>query len=254
MDKKVIIKNFSKHAASYDDHAGIQEKCAEKLIGLLEGKYFAQILEIGCGTGIYTRLLRNKYPGAGITAVDISEEMVALARTKLQGANIDFAAADGERIASDKKFGLITSNASFQWFNDLDATIKLFSRTLTPGGVLSFSMYGPKTFTELNEVLMTYFDREHRLAASKFYSHGELKTIIGKYFSEYELKEECFTANFSSLRGLLLDIKRSGTRGEGLGGNVFLGKRAIHDMEKIYMNRFGGVAATHHVYFSRAVK
>ncbi|MEM9991460.1 MAG: methyltransferase domain-containing protein [Bacteroidota bacterium] len=40
------------------------------------------ILEVGCGTGYNTALLAKHYPNAQITALDVSEEMIAKARQK----------------------------------------------------------------------------------------------------------------------------------------------------------------------------
>ena len=48
------------------------------------------------------------------------------------------------------------------------------------------------------------------------------------------------------------DVKHSGTRGEGLGSSTFLGKYAIREMERTYIEKFGSIVATHHVYFCKA--
>jgi hypothetical protein len=78
--------------------------------------------------------------------------------------------------------------------------------------------------------------------------------ILRSHFDDVEFREEFFSISFYDLMDLLKDIKHSGTRGEGLGGSVFLGKYAVSEMEKTYIRRFGRVIATHHVYFCRAVK
>ena len=80
--KSKIKRNFSRSALTYDDHASVQKACAGQLIKQLEGTSCRKILEVGCGTGTYTRLLRKRYPDAEITAVDISEGMVGEAEKK----------------------------------------------------------------------------------------------------------------------------------------------------------------------------
>jgi malonyl-CoA O-methyltransferase len=253
MDKKIITGNFSRNAASYDDHAAVQKSCAEKLIGLAGKRGVTRILEIGCGTGNYTRILRDAYARADITAIDIAEDMVNLARGKFPEGDVHFKVADGEQTVFNGRFDLITSNASFQWFEDLEKAIAIFSRVLVDGGMLCFSMYGPETFREFKEVLGAHFRRRSvDLSSSGFASRSRMENILKKHFKKFEISEECFNVAFFSLWDFLRNVKCSGTRGEGLGGKIFLGKYAIKEMEKTYVEKFGGIFATHHVYFCRA--
>ncbi len=84
MDKKTLARNFSRCASVYDKHANIQRRAASELMEELPRSDFTSILEIGCGTGGYTRLLRERFKYAAITSVDIAEKMVAVARQKLK--------------------------------------------------------------------------------------------------------------------------------------------------------------------------
>ena len=252
MDKKIIKGNFSKHAASYEEHAAIQKSCAEELISMLGDGVFGDILEVGCGTGMYTRMLCDRYAGASITALDISEDMVRVARKKLEGERLKFEIADGENLAFDKKFDLITSNASFQWFEDIDRAFGLFRENLKPGGTLLFSMYGPETFQEFKAVLGYFFGARRWLSSSKFLLCREVEGILKKHFTECEVTEARFSADFLSIWDFLKNIKNTGTRGEGLGQGIFLGKYSLMELERKYIEKFGSITATHHVYFCRA--
>ncbi|MFH1552078.1 MAG: malonyl-ACP O-methyltransferase BioC [Candidatus Omnitrophota bacterium] len=252
MDKKIIRNNFSRNADSYDDHAAVQKRCAEKLIELIRGKQFRRILEVGCGTGIYTKLLRDEYADAQITALDISGDMVEIAQKKFSQGDVAFMVADGEQIRRDEKLDLITSNASFQWFERFGTALELFARTLADDGVLCFSMYGPETFKEFEEVLGRHFGGRPWLSSSRFVSRETTEVILKKHFKNFDLVEEHFTVDFFSLWDFLKDIKHSGARGEGLGGGRFLGKYVIKELEKTYIEKFGGITATHHVYFCKA--
>ncbi len=252
LNKLIIEGNFSKNAVTYDDHASVQKKCAEKLIELIDLDYFPGILEIGCGTGIYTSLLMERYPEAAITAVDISGEMIETARKKISGKNVDLFVADAERLDMGKKFNLITSNASFQWFSGIDRAFDTFSKHLLPGGVLCFSIYGPQTFKEFKEVLGTHFGPRQWLSSSYFAAMPEIEDALGRYFSRWQISEENFSVDFFSIWDFLQNIKKSGARGEGLGRDAFLGKYVLREMEKTYMEKFGGITATHNVYFCRA--
>lgn len=253
VDKSIINNNFSKSAFSYDNHSHVQKRCAEKLIDILGSKECSRILEVGCGTGVYTRLLCDRYPEAHIMATDISELMLGVARKRLHGKRVKFLTADGDLLAPTDKHELITSNASFQWFDDLRGSFERYASSMSSEGMFCFSMYGPKTFIELKEIVRSYFGPKSTLSSDRFITLTDLKDILGSIFYAFELKEDYFTVEFPSLMELLIDIKRSGARGEGIGKNYFLGKNMIHDMERTYLKRFGKITATHHVYFCKAV-
>ena len=61
IDKAVVVKNFSKYAFSYDQHTDVQNEVAGMLARLLPKDGVANILEIGCGTGNYTEILKDKF-------------------------------------------------------------------------------------------------------------------------------------------------------------------------------------------------
>ncbi len=181
INKELVRKHFNRHAQEYDRYAAIQNLMGEKLLEAVREERgerpFARILEIGCGTGNFTRMLLEAYPDAHYTAIDLSESMIAKAKEKLGKAaeRVVFVAADAETAAErifgaggsgetvsgkagspDAAFGrhsfdLIVSNATFQWFNTPRQTVRSFLRLLEGGGILAFSTFGPQTFRELHE-------------------------------------------------------------------------------------------------------
>ncbi|MDP8259103.1 MAG: methyltransferase domain-containing protein [Candidatus Aadella gelida] len=254
MDKRLIEQNFSRNAGVYDNHASVQRKCAESLTEFIRERSFSRILEVGCGTGFYTGMLREMNDAASIDAIDLSEEMIDIARSKDGEKLTEFRVCDGEEIFAGEKFDLVTSNASFQWFQDFEGSLERFKNTMTENGVICFSMYGPETFKELQEILSDYFGKYLPLTSEKFISFEEAQMIVGRYFKNVLMREEKFTVDFVSLWDFLRDIKRSGTRGEGLARDIFLGKYTMKALEKAYIEKFKGIRATHHIYFCRAEK
>jgi len=114
VNKAIIKENFSKHAREYDQYSKVQNFCASKLINEIGCKQCHNILDLGCGTGNYTKLLRDKFPKSLIKAVDISRAMVEVSKEKLSNQKIEFIIADAEQFKLDNGFDLVTSNASFQ--------------------------------------------------------------------------------------------------------------------------------------------
>ncbi len=252
MNKDIVEFNFSRHAKTYDDHAVVQKECAVRLAEMLGGEEFSRILEIGCGTGEYTRCLADRHPGAEITAIDISATMLDMARKKLKDRNVRFVLGDGEDVEIDEKYDLITSNASFQWFDNVERVVKVFSGALNEGGVLCFSMYGRETFREFKRALDVYYGPHRWLTSSRFISFEDLRSMLGRHFKSPYLEEKFFTVQFPSLINFLRSIKQSGARGEGLDNDIYLGRYGLKGIEEKFAREFGGVIATHHVYFCKA--
>src|SRR6266516_2925008 len=70
--------------------AGVQRKAFQRALSHCGDLAGASVLEIGCGTGRWSRLLRDL--GAHVVAIDLSEE--AIARNARTIAGIDFRAGD----------------------------------------------------------------------------------------------------------------------------------------------------------------
>jgi len=254
INKVIIEENFSKHARDYDQHSKVQNFCASMLIKEVEAKSFTKILDIGCGTGNYTKLLREKFPKAEIKAIDISSEMVEVAKSKLGDQGIEFIVADAQEFKLKEEFDLISSNASFQWFQELRLDLIRYRGALSKGGSILFSTFGPKTFAQLHSCLEEFLNKPLAISASNFLKKEEIETILKGVFKEVEVKEEIYNQEYGSLLDLLENLRCTGTRGEGLKGEIFWTPRTIDQIEKIYNKRFKKVIATYQMFFCRGVK
>ena len=254
VNKETIKKNFSRYAQHYDDYCTIQHLCAFRLVDKLHSNGFNDILDIGCGTGNYTSLLKKAFPGARITALDISKEMIDIARSKLGTDSIDFVVADAEEIDLRERFDLISSNATFQWFDDMGGSLAKYKKLLNKGGFISFSLFGPLTFFELNISLRELFEEETAISSSGFVEKEILEEVLKPLFSEVEVEEELYKERYGSLDELLKKIKYSGVRGGGLGRSGFWTQEKLDRLEDIYKNNFGEIIATHQVFFCKGVR
>ncbi|MFH1245062.1 MAG: methyltransferase domain-containing protein [Candidatus Omnitrophota bacterium] len=253
-NKETIRKNFSQCAPYYDRYSSVQNLCAEGLIERIRGNNFANILEIGCGTGNYTQLLTGHFPRARIKAVDISPEMIKIAQQKFPPPNVDFIAGDGEKIDFPDSFDLISSNASFQWFADLPGTLLKYRGLLADRGRIAFSLFGPATFGELNESLRVFFSGEMSIAAYSFTSGQGIKKILRNIYQDTAVETKIFRERFDSIRQLLMKIKYTGTRGNGLAQRRLWTAAALRGLEHIYRKQFKEIIATYEVFFCRGVK
>ena len=73
----------------------------------------ASVVDLGCGPGNVTPLLRQRWPDAEIIGLDNSDEM--LARARATGTDAAFEKADVSNWQPDRNFDVIYSNAALQW-------------------------------------------------------------------------------------------------------------------------------------------
>lgn len=264
IEKQIINNNFSKCARYYDRYSSIQNICASKLIAKIQNNSFGNILEIGCGTGNYTKLLKNKFPSVKIRAVDISPEMIEVAKAKLNDKTVEFIVADGETMDFSERFDFISSNASFQWFENIKSALSSYNKLLNRKGLILFSVFGPLTFCELNKSLVRVFGNQARIAACDFVGKEELARILCGFFGDtIAVDEEIIRVRYASLEEFLKVIRYTGAKGEGITKNLWTPK-TIFRLEEAYKKELfiedysipgkNGIVATYQVFFCQGVK
>ena len=251
--KEIVERNFSRHARHYEAYDAVQRTIGARLIARLGAERFARILDVGCGTGGYTRLLHERYGGARTQGIDLSAAMIEEARRRVSGEGIEFVVGDAETAVFDAPFDLITSNACFQWFANLDGTLARCAEALAKGGLLAFSSLGPGTFRELGECLEVVLPGQKPISARSFASEAELEAVLGRHFGEVSVAREVMTEAYGSLLELLSAIKYTGTRGSGLDG-VRITKTMLRRLEEAYKGRIGVTVATYEVFYCLARK
>ena len=243
-----------KNACLYDEYANIQHAAAGSLIKEAGAGSITRVLEIGCGTGNYTRLLTEKFNKANIIAVDKSRKVVEIAKKKLKGKNIEFIVADADGLKLEGEFDLITSNAAFQWLKDFEYAMLNYKNALTENGVISFSVFGPATFWELGHSLKAALGSHIKIDAADFLKKDEIEMITNKYFKGVIVKEEVVKEAFNSLAELLNKIRCTGAWGDAM-KNILLWKRdAFKKTEEIYKSNFGKIEASYQIFFCRGIK
>ncbi len=252
-DKTIITRNFSKSAYLYDEYADIQRLAADRLIEEIPGGSFRRILEIGCGTGIYTRLLKAKFGDSSIRAIDISETMIEVARKNTPSENVEFIVGDAEEIGSEKSYDLITSNSAIQWFGSIENALQGYSNILNKGSWLVFSSFGPLTFNELAAALKEIRPgRELFVASGNFPDREDLNRLLSKFLNKVSVEEIITRKEYPSLKGLLKSIKHTGVRGRVTGRGYTWSRGLLNEMEDVYMNNFGRITATYQIFLCKA--
>lgn len=132
-----IKQAYDNWASQYDTNLNktrdLEAKVLRKTLG---GISFSACLEIGCGTGKNTEWLIQK--AVKVTAVDLSEEMLAKAKKKIKSPKAEFIEADilSPWLFRKELYDLATFSLVLEHIQNLDPVFKEASSALLPGGHL----------------------------------------------------------------------------------------------------------------------
>jgi trans-aconitate 2-methyltransferase len=100
----------------------------------------ARVFDLGCGAGNVTRLIAGRWPGAAVTGIDGSADMLAKARAGEGGAAIQWVQGDLGRWLPDAPAALLYSNAALHWLDNHAALFPRLFGLVAPDGVLAVQM------------------------------------------------------------------------------------------------------------------
>lgn len=118
--------------------ADLRTQPAIDLVGRIALERPRRIIDLGCGPGNSTEVLRRRWPEAEITGLDQSAEMIATARrTHPQGL---WVSGDIATWSEAGAYDVVFSNAALQWVPDHRTRFPELFRGVAPGGVLAVQM------------------------------------------------------------------------------------------------------------------
>lgn len=130
--------------ATYLEFAAYRARPANDLIARLDLRTPGPVFDLGCGPGTLTRQLKDRWPNRGVTGLDSSPEMLALAQKKFPGPAITWQHADiaawTPPPAPMPPPALIFANASLHWVPDHARLFPRLMAYLAPGGILAVQM------------------------------------------------------------------------------------------------------------------
>lgn len=247
MDKQLIAQRFARARDTYSQAARAQRQVAEKMLRLVESilpdapDEKLKLVEIGCGTGIYSELLLNRLHPAEMLLVDLCPEMEPLIQeltARYPEVDATFRAADAEQTPLPTGVQLITSCSTVQWFEAPQAFVQRCAEALAPRGVLAFSTFGPDNLKEIKALT------GHGLY---YPTLAEWKGMMPSSLQLHHAEEERITLWFSSPVEVLKHLKETGVTGTE---KQMWSKQRLHDFCQAYTAHFsnakGEVSLTYH--------
>ena len=152
----------------------------DRLVKSVEIKPGDKVLDIATGTGNVAIEVAQLVGNSGlVVGVDISTKMIEQARKKataLNLKNIEFQLADGENINfPDNSFNLILCANAFPLMIDKEATLRLWSKFLKPGGFIGLHSIAETGFT--NIVVLKKILENHGINIDFFQLSSPVNTI-----------------------------------------------------------------------------
>jgi malonyl-CoA O-methyltransferase len=146
-----IAASFGARAESYERYAGLQRAIAARLARFLPPLESPRVLELGCGTGLFSRHLVQRYPQGRFVLTDAAPAMIAACRRNLApltAAHISYEVMDAGAAGGHAGLDLIVSSMMLHWLADPLASLERLRQLLAPGGLLLYATLGPGTFAE----------------------------------------------------------------------------------------------------------
>ncbi len=152
-----VAAQFDAKAEVYDEYASLQARIAARLAKYLPDLAAPRVLELGCGTGLFSRHLVSQYPRGQLYLTDAAPGMIGVCRRNLEASaeNASFEVMDATAPFSYDNLDLIVTSMMLHWLPDPTATLARLRRQLSPGGMLLFATPGPHCFAEWRTVLAT---------------------------------------------------------------------------------------------------
>lgn len=163
-EKPIAYETYQKLAADYDRHIENKPHNAyydrPAVLSLLPEIHGKKVLDAGCGPGIYSREFLQR--GAKVTACDVSENMIDLARQRVPNG-VDFRILDLTQPLvdfEDGEFEFVVAPLCLDYIEHWLPVFQEFFRVLRAGGVFIFSCAHPSFDAEYFQT-ENYFSVEY---------------------------------------------------------------------------------------------
>jgi malonyl-CoA O-methyltransferase len=252
-----VARSFDRAARSYAAAAVLQARVRTELLARLDLVRLApdSALDLGCGTGVGALALARRYRRGRVLALDLSPAMLREAlRRRRPWRRFAALCGDAARLPlAARSVDLVFSNLMLQWCGDPEQVFRECARVLRPGGLLTFTSFGPDTLKELRAAWASADGYTH---VNRFIDMHDLgDALLRAGLAEPVMDVERYTLTYTDVRALMRDLKAIGAHNVNAGRPRGLtGRRALERMTSAYerARRDGRLPATYEVVYGQA--
>jgi len=256
IDKK-IRNAFSDAAMQYDMLTSLHKEIGRELTKkIMSHEPCSTVLDIGMGTGWFTKRLTNIFPEAMVIGLDSARGMIDRAQQK--EAVFKIVQADASKLPfKEGAFDLITSNLAYQWVGNLKQAFELCHLRLNKTGILCLTMFGRDTFHELFKTLEKCAqegDQKRKLSIHRLADKDQVTAALQRAgFKNIEVSAERIKVRFEDMISMIKWVKDIGAN--TLAKDIYMGKDLLHRANDYYNTHYKdrlGVYATFEVMWVEA--
>ncbi|SIS48174.1 malonyl-ACP O-methyltransferase BioC [Neptunomonas antarctica] len=261
IDKLRVAESFSKAASTYDSVAALQRNIGHQLLEMLSSHSQdsqsghtepASILDLGCGTGYFTSVLRDRYPDRPLAGLDIASGMLAYARTtRALDNDVTWICGDAESLPlKNQSYSLVFSSLAIQWCENSSMLFAEMSRVLSRDGIACIATLGPQTLCELRDAWSRIDDYQH---VNQFQSLAQLCKALPDDLELIETECEMRVLHYPQLKELTCELKGIGAhnmnagQAKGLTGPARV--KAFKAAYELFRTSEGLLPASYEVYY-----
>lgn len=210
MKSEQIARRFAQAHLSYAQHAIVQSEVAAGLIQLMQQQpmqpHFQRVLEIGCGSGLFTQRFMQCYSFEHLFLNDLYAEVQQHFQ---EDPRILWGIGNIETLPLPQSLDLVMSASALQWVADLSALFSKIHQALQPSGHLCFASYATDNLKEIKAL------------TGQGLNYSSLSEVIEKLESQgFEIlaqHEERMILHFAHPKQVLQHIKATGVQATAQG-------------------------------------
>ncbi|MGP1415655.1 MAG: class I SAM-dependent methyltransferase [Treponema sp.] len=197
-----FYKKFNKQSSLYDDfvtgrtwfarlfnrifwHDKSLVSEAKNTLEMIPNNFTGKMLDVPCGTGVFTKDLYLSMQKAQIIALDYSVQMIDRFKLVLEGneyKHVSFVQGDvGALQYEDESFDLVLCMNGYQCFPDKDGALSEIKRVLKTGGLFIGCTYVKGVYAS-SDFLVSIYDRKG-IMSGPHENLEELKEHFSRYFT-----------------------------------------------------------------------
>ena len=213
--KKKVKDSFDQGADCYDKYSSIQKEISKNLLALFfneikEKKEGFTLLELGCGTGFFSKKISENVSLTRIHLLDISNKMIKKSKIRFKNQNVFFFKNDFDFFDNFENYNLIVSNMSIHWSKDFLKLIKKILNSIKKKSIVLISFPNSRSFSSLKT--------KHHKLINDFPNEKKMEELLNNKKFYFTMKRMIHELEYKNIMFFFQSLKKIGAN---VSNNVF---------------------------------